>query len=171
MVELVDKTFVFGLPAAIYAVPTVERGTVYMRVDGSDETAVVIVDSDRFLDLWRCSKEPLAQQTPAQWKRDYKIEGAENGFSRGQGDPVPVIHVSYFEMPQGSGRMQIGFSNGYTRTIWLLAHGACGFPVKCSGETAQALHAAAGAAGSSPTTIKDLLAGLSWQEWLSRQSQ
>lgn len=169
MVELIEKTFVFGSPAAVYAVPTQERGTVYMRVNGDEKTSVVVVDSVRFLALWRLSGEPLAQKSQLEWKEDYKIEDAEKGFTAGKNNPVPVIHVS-FEIQKPHGQMQVGFSDGYTRTIWLLTHGAAAFPVKCKNDTAHALYTAAGVQYSRPVTTKDLLKDLSWEEWLSRQA-
>ncbi len=52
-------------------------------------------------------------------RQDYKFHYAEEGFSHGKCNPVPVarIGILYFEdLPY------VGFSNGITRTIWLIAN-------------------------------------------------
>lgn len=168
MTRLIDIDFVYGwLKAAIFEIATKDRGSVFMRADGRDELHIVVVDAGTFLELWKCSGEPLAQQTQAEWLADYKIEGANSGFAKGRGDPVPLIHTSYFR--GASGQMQIGFGNGFTRTIWLLAHGADDFPVLCEPETADALHKAAGVFGHVPVSIGDLLKDLTRTAWLERQ--
>jgi hypothetical protein len=48
------------------------------------------------------------------------------------------------------------FTNGITRTIWLLTQGCAAFPVKCEMACAQGLFLAAGAKGTSLYTAREL---------------
>lgn len=168
MTRLIDIDFVFGwLKAAIFEIATKDRGLVFMRAAGHAESHIVVVDAGRFLELWKRSGNSLSQQTQAEWLADHKIEDADGGFARGRANPVPLIHVGYCR--DALGQMQIGFNNGFTRTIWLLAHGADDFPVLCEAEAADVLHDAAGVSGHAPVSIGDLLKDFTRATWLERQ--
>lgn len=65
-------------------------------------------------------------------RQDYKFHYAEEGFSRGEEDPVPVAEISllnHTELPS------IGFRNGITRTTWLMANGYKIIPFKVASAT------------------------------------
>lgn len=52
----------------------------------------------------------------------------------------------------------ISFTNGITRTIWLLTYGAKCIPVMCDTQNAELLQMMAGLPDGKPQTIKELLA-------------
>ena len=167
---------------AIFRVTTKEGGDVFMCIEGSNDhdNAVVEVDAKKFLSLWQ--KEPnshtpeLLHGDPEKWKQDYKFHHAESGFSEGESNPVPLaeigcnIHTNivpvyrkkllFFNNILGYRKEQfnyVTFSNGITRTIWLMAYGADAFPVECSKEEAPLLQRCAGLPYGSPLTIAELL--------------
>ena len=181
---LLESMKVFhGQLAAVFKVPTALHGDAYMRVSRSnyrnDLSAVVIVDASRFLELWRSpgsSHEDVAHMAEDTWPTDYKFAGAANGFSKGSSNPVPLAdigcHAEFDETmmykrwlwvlrkPAGVVRAErrvLGFTNGVTRTIWLLHAGAKQFPVKCSAADAPLLQQWAGAPGSVYQTVEQLI--------------
>lgn len=168
---------------AIFRISTEERGDVFMCTEGvnNHDTSVVEVDAAKFLSLWQ--KEPnshtpeLLHGIPEKWKHDYKFHHAEAGFSGGIDDPVPLAEIGcnthkkltavyrrkflLFKRPIGYRKEQfnyVSFSNGITRTIWLLAYGAHYFPVECSTSEAPLLQQCAGLPGGEVKTIAQLLA-------------
>lgn len=153
-------------------------GTVYMYEQrptfGGDTWAVVEVDPERFLQLWRqpgSSHPEVAHQSPATWPLDRKYRWPARHFAQGAADPVALATVSCelrrVETPVWRRRLLwkmlervdvsehpiLSFSDGVTRTIWLLAHGATSIPVKCPIGDAALLHELAGVAGSMPVSI------------------
>lgn len=174
---------VFHLRSAIFRLPTSSHGDVYMRVDRTnycnDESAVVEVDAAKFLALWRShgSHSDVAHGTPETWPLDYKYAGAVDGFSHGRENPVPLADVECWEQeivvpvflkrsifhPKrqiGTERKTIpslGFTNGVTRTIWLLSHGVTVFPVRLSVKSAEVTQQLVGATGSRWTTVDQLV--------------
>jgi hypothetical protein len=171
--------FVHGVETAVYEVKLPRGGSVFMSVERTnymnDQRTVVIVDAERFLEVWRTSAkiypyttEQIALQSPAEWKTDYKYNHAVDGFSRGESNPVPLAKL-WVTPDQGAGKpQQIGFTNGITRTIWLLANGAKSFPIECNTESAAMLHALAGS-GKEPITVTELLNGYTREVWLSQR--
>jgi hypothetical protein len=175
----------WGTSAAVFQVPTTERGDVFMRISrtnyGNNERAVVEVDGDKFLSLWR--SEPysihadIAHGTPLTWEKDYKFHHAEDGFSRGPENPVPLAtvtcevhkeklpiwekHFFFFKKKVGYRELEtpyVAFSNGITRTIWLMTFGAKIFPVECSSiREAELLQTYAGVVGGHIKTIDSLV--------------
>ncbi|WP_257820212.1 plasmid fertility inhibition factor family protein [Burkholderia glumae] len=132
------------------------------------------------------SHTDIARQSVDGWKRDYKFASARDGFARGWVNPVPLASVSaslqrdktlipplrpthgmlpWFRRPVGHAGIDpatasapcLGFTNGITRTIWLLAHGAERFPVSCTADDAVLLHQLAGAEGTEPHAVRDLV--------------
>jgi hypothetical protein len=183
-VLLLEKMEVFqGRLAAVFKVPTSLHGDVYMRVCRSnyrnDLSAVVIVDSNKFLDLWRSpgsSHDDIAHMAADEWPSDYKFADAADGFSKGPSNPVPLAdvgcHAEFDETiayerwlrilrkPAGLVRTKrriLGFTNGVTRTIWLLHAGAKQFPVRCSTADAPLLQRWAGASGAIHQTVEQLI--------------
>lgn len=177
--KIVDHSFD---KRAIFRVTTKERGDVFMCIEGSNdhENAVVEVDAKKFLPLWQ--KEPnshtpeLLHGDPEKWKTDYKFHHAESGFSAGEENPVPLARIGcnthtniipiyrrqllVFKKLVGQRKEQfnyVSFSDGITRTIWLMAHGAETFPVECSKEEAPLLKRCAGLPEGQVKSIAQLL--------------
>lgn len=69
----------------------------------------------------------LAYENEANWRRFRKFPEAERCFSWGITNPVSLALSGCYQTK--SGNFGSGFSNGVTRTIWLLANGAKEFPV------------------------------------------
>lgn len=173
-VRLVDRTFLFGktTSSVIYEVDTDQSGTVFMRIDQrefkDDSRWVVIVDAARFLAAWRATpgeRSDLARLSANGWRNDYKFGRAEEGFKHGRPNPVPLALPDVWHPPEG-GVPHVDFTNGITRTIWLLAVGAKAFPVECRGNSARLMAEVAGVPEKPPATVQGLLEGLSWESWL-----
>lgn len=191
-VELTRRTFLHGSTlTAIYRVETGLQGPVFMRVDRSnymnDKRAVVIVDAARFLKAWRAGAgrawlgylhaaiDPVRRRwfdgpgrdqwlpylSLAAWRSDYKFHHAQEGFSQCAASPVPLARVGIGFAPDS-----VGFSNGITRTLWLLANGAIAFPVECSAESADRLQRSAGAHWAHWLTVEELTGDYSWATYL-----
>lgn len=173
---LVEKTFLFGISrCAIFGVETDRRGTVFMRVDdsnyNSDSRWVVFVDAARFLAAWCLTpgeRGELGRQGLSGWLQDYKFAEAEDGFSKGRTNPVPLALPGIRPLSEG-GPLCVDFTNGITRTMWLLAAGAKAFPVECRSNTVDELHSLAGIPEMPPMTVQNLLSDLSWESWLEKQ--
>lgn len=168
----------------IFRITTQERGDVFMCTEGTNnhETSVVEVDAKKLLSLWQkepCSHTPeLLHGNPEKWKQDYKFHHAESGFSGGENNPVPLAEIgcnthkkwtavyrikflffrTFVEYKQEQFNY-VSFSDGITRTIWLMAYGAGIFPVECSTKEAPLLQHCAGLPEGKPQTIAQLLAG------------
>ena len=134
----------------LFYVDTLDRGRVYLSAESNEyndsHKLIVFVDSSRFLELWQ--NEPtqaeakLAHGNKEVWEADYKFHYADEGFSHGIDDPVPLAYPTC-EVSSEFGPHS-GFINGITRTIWLLAHGAASFPVEANNECAVNLNKYAG---------------------------
>lgn len=164
-------------PRIIFTVPLPNMDPAYMSMTiteyGMENSAVVIVDAQKFLHLWRSdpygTHAELANGTPLTWPNDYKYDRAVAGFSHGRANPVPLPDISFGTAPRptdasyqksrtnGSEQVEyIAFTNGITRTIWLLAQGCKAFPVKCDIECASGLVLAAGVEGVTLQTLSEL---------------
>ena len=165
---------------ALFAVRT-GSDTVYMceKDPGSDgeAMAVVEVDTERVLQLWRrlgSSHPEVAHQSPATWPLDRKFPWPDRHFGQGCANPVPLATVSCklrrLETPVWRRRLLgqvltrvdvteqsvLSFSDGVTRTIWLLTHGVQAMPVKCPMADAARLQALAGVDGGQPVAVGTL---------------
>lgn len=126
----------------VFYVDTLDRGRMYMSAESNEyndaHKSIVFVDSNKFLKLWQ--NDPARQETKLAhgnkeiWEADYKFQDAEKGFSYGIENPVPLAYPSC-EVSSEFGPHS-GFTNGITRTIWLLAQGASSFPVEASNQCA-----------------------------------
>lgn len=169
-------------PRIIFTVPLPNRDPVYMSMTiteyGRENSAVVIVDAQKFLHLWQSdpygAHAELANGTPLTWPNDYKYDRAVAGFSHGRTNPVPLPDISFGRAPRpidasiqksrtdGSEQVEyIAFTNGITRTIWLLTQGCKAFPVKCSIDCVSGLVRAAGVEGANVQTLSELATVLS----------
>lgn len=156
----------------LYQVNLADNSRVYMRLLNinyhRDNQFVVIVDAERFLQLWRNADylphRGIAHGNPESWQRDYKFNVARKGFAKGIVNPVPLADVSCFLDTRKSllGRTKqewcVGITNGITRTIYLLVHGANSFPVMCRGqEEALYMHEQAGFSDQLPKSLDQLI--------------
>ncbi|WP_429500911.1 plasmid fertility inhibition factor family protein (plasmid) [Robbsia andropogonis] len=175
---------------AIFRVQTDTRGDVWMRVTEGTEKMIVEVDAVRFLEAWLLpgsSHRDVALRGKNGWSKDYKFRYAEEGFSRGWVNPVPLAEVcaghwnsneivkrdGFFDAllrkinrkPNGPNNFllepkygpYVAFTDGVTRTIWLLNAGVARFPVSCSRRNANELHSLAGVADSQPIAVSELI--------------
>lgn len=174
----------FGwLEAATFTVTLRSGQTVHMQAQlphEEDYYVVVIVDADRFVELWRqplSSHRDVALNTPETWPQDYKYAYAVDGFSHGAENPVPLAQVSCWRSASDivtyesrfyffkrkvivgcAGDPCLSFVNGITRTIYLLSNGAKSFPVLCERRTADLLVELAGWQNTPPIVLSALKA-------------
>jgi hypothetical protein len=121
---------------------------------------VVHVDAQKFYFYWLISSLYLDDQHRSNhcvlvkdMPNDYKFKDAADGFSRGLENPVPLAYLS---ARYENGNPYIGFTNGVTRTMWLLANGAKSFPIEVQyEESAKHLFEFAGV-GEPPLTYQNL---------------
>lgn len=169
--------------AAVFALRT-DCETVFMYEEkpsfAGDAWAVVEVDSIRFLRLWRqpgSSHPEVANGSPGSWSLDRKFHWPDRHFAQGRANPVPLASVGCeirrYEKPVWRRRLLgrvldrvdvteypvLSFTDGVTRTIWLLSHGARIMPVKCPVGDAALLQELAGVDGSHPALVDTLFAG------------
>lgn len=170
-----------GAKCAIFRVST-DRGDQFLCTDTtSDNYSVVEVDSQYFIEMWRNdfydAHKDVSRGSPETWVKDYKFKDAEEGFAWGESNPVPLADVHcavrseakdvwkrrylFFREYVGQQIVKrvpyIGFTNGITRTIWLLAYGAKCFPVMCRTDNAELLQLMAGLPDGQPKKISELL--------------
>lgn len=168
-----------GKQQIVFTVTLPRRDPVFMSMALNDYSrdyfGIVIVDSVKFLKLWRSEPNSIhrdvANGSPETWPSDRKYKWAIDGFSQGRANPVPLADVSYGVAIRTSTRRKlfglrkeevrenvpyIGFSNGITRTIWLLTQGCPAFPIQCNLEGARELHRVAAAPGTSFHTPNEL---------------
>jgi hypothetical protein len=171
----------WGNQFVVFTVPIPDRPPVFMSMKvteyKAEESGVVIVDADKFLALWR--NEPhsihraVANGNRQTWPNDRKFEDAARGFSHGYENPVPLAYISHgvstrtnvsYKFLRFGKRTSteefhhVGFTNGITRTIWLLSHGCTAFPIECEMPGARELHRVAGAPNTPFYTVGELAA-------------
>ena len=167
---------------AVFRVST-DRGDQFLCTESeSDMMSVVEVDSAYFLELWRNDNDEahrhVSQGSPETWVNDRKFHYAEDGFSCGESNPVPLAYVTcevrnevnhvwqrrflFFREYMGQQVTKripyVGFIDGITRTIWLLTYGVKCFPVMCRTSDADLLQLMAGFPECKSLTLKELLA-------------
>lgn len=116
---------------------------VYMRAErdvDEAESFVVHVAGDLFylamlssVRVLRTSSHGLAHMARSDMPKDYKFHHAVKGFQRTADYPVPLAEPAVGVSPRGAVRIT-GFSNGITRTYWLLANNCPAFPVLIHGQ-------------------------------------
>lgn len=190
MCRTIGLTKLWGRPSFIYEIPLADGSHAYMRVDPTnylgEKRSVVIVDAAKFLAMWRACPHSLhadvAAGSPETWRSDRKYEQAAKGFAEGVENPVPLAEVNFdtfthiepiyerwlwlFKRKAGERQEDVpfvSFTNGVTRTIWLLANGAKEFPVECpSKEEAKFIYTHCGV-GSPPATVNQLIPAFAFQ--------
>ena len=141
----------------------------------NEKRGVVIVDAEKFLKLWGADPygvhHEVSHGSPQTWPNDRKYSDAEKGFSFGLANPVPLAVVSgatavktsisykFLFFGRNVRRVNIPyvtFTNGITRTIWLLTQGCKAFPVECRMPEARELYRIAAAPGTNFFTVEEL---------------
>jgi len=133
MIEEIGIKNIYGQKSFVYKI-YLKQSYIFMRIDKTPyynaERYVVIVDSKRFYKTW--TGKPIEQcNIYDDWELK-KYSDAIDGFSRGIEDPVPLAVVGYSN--------EISFTNGITRTKWLIINGACCFPLECNRRSAKLFH-------------------------------
>lgn len=168
-----------GKPFVVFTVPLSNRPPVFMSMEvtenNRDKSGVVIVDSEKFLELWRNDPHSIhrseANGNPQTWPHDRKYMSAADGFSHGFENPVPLAYIShgistrtifsyrFLCFRKSVHREQfhhVDFTNGITRTIWLLTQGCPAFPIECEMPGARDLHLVAAASNTHFYTVGEL---------------
>lgn len=129
---------------------------VYMRFSKRYDTIAISIEAQLFKKLWKNTNYlahiDVAKGNESTWINDYKYKWAELGFSKSKENPVPFADISYevniykmsiikkrfpfFTKPFGEIKHSISFSDGITRTIWLLCNGAKELPFSISTDDA-----------------------------------
>lgn len=179
MVSLTSVVDYSGTKLIIFSVPLPNKPPVFMAAEVSaynnDKRGVVIVDADKFLQLWRDEPHSVhheqAYGSPQTWPKDRKYLDAEKGFSYGYDNPVPLANVShglytriivshkFLWFGRKEHREQfdyVAFTNGVTRTIWLLSQGCKAFPVECEMPDTKEFHRVASVPGTNFFTVEEL---------------
>ena len=114
-----------------------------------DEIFVVQLDTEAFYAAWLRSTLKSATGRGdhcvrrSQMKLDYKFSQAAKGFAEGQDNPVPLAVINASHDPSGLPR--ISFTDGVTRSFWLIANRVESFPASVYGaQTASLLNNVAG---------------------------
>lgn len=164
---------------AVYEIALRSGESVFMRIDGTNyrntERMVVLVDAQRFLLHWRADRDGLhvneANGNPGTWVCDYKFDLAATGFAHGADNPVPLAEIGCWLKPDvhlpvarflarrarlPSTSPVVTFTNGVTRTLWLLTHGAASFPVECSRNESELLSHCCGIPGMAPKSVFEI---------------
>ncbi|WP_420801930.1 plasmid fertility inhibition factor family protein [Sphingomonas cavernae] len=138
----------------LHAYVSVNRG------EYNEERYVVLLDAERFYRAWLSSSltspasprdcfAKIRERMPL----DYKFEEAVKGFRHGRENPVPLPTITSWHSSKGP---RIGFSDGVTRTYWLLYNRVGVFPAEVrSQEDAHILHGLVGA-GLGPMRCSDI---------------
>ncbi|EIJ6113748.1 hypothetical protein LJJ21_004708, partial [Salmonella enterica] len=92
---------------------------------------VVYVSGLAFYRAWLASGAGHYQSCPLQpdMPNDRKFKDAVSGFAQGFENPVPIADVA---PSMKGGELIVHFTDGITRSLWLLAHDVEAFPVLCS---------------------------------------
>ncbi len=122
--------------SAVWEIALANSQTCSMRCDFGaidQQIYVVMVDALKFYYYWLISslyEETLRRSNHCvlikDMPQDYKYKDAADGFANIE-SPVPLANISAGYVDD---RPCLGFTNGVTRTFWLLANGAKSFPVE-----------------------------------------
>lgn len=168
----------------IFELLTREKYPVYMShpisLEPDQDTQIVFIDGERFLKLWQnlipLQQPQLSFGNESVWRADYKYHWPEKHFAQGKSNPVPLAKVGCHQYIRHEViekkwlflfKKRIGykehietacsFTDGITRTIWLLANGVTAFPVYVYNKTdAQLLAKHAGISNNSYYDLVEL---------------
>lgn len=148
-----------GLNKAYFCVPLCYGGRFYFYASPTSCSIVVEVLTGKFLDLWRACRynhhKDIADGDISTWKLDSNLNAnrehyeraalresaqilAEVGFSWEKQLEVmrfpKILGVITDDIPFWVQQPTVSFTNGVTRTLWLLIHHAPYFPVQVFSE-------------------------------------
>lgn len=157
----IEKADFWGSKFVVFTLSLPTGREVYMRqsLTHNDCGFIVFVDSSRFESVWfKCGGgySPhlhLARGSKQHRKDDIKFDEATNGFSLGKKNPVPLafVGVGNYQIPN------VCFTDGITRTIWLLVNDVPCFPVYVYNEAnARYLHQSIGLLHSPVLSLQEL---------------
>ncbi len=138
MVKIIGESSVYNERCYVYEIKLPNKNSVYMKIvsaSDNNNTYPVIINSEKFLKYWKNVPNgfhedfALSHGNKKSWQSDYKYHDAEDGFTGGISNPVPIPKIQYLDNITPN---CITVSN-CTRTIWLLANDADSFPVECEG--------------------------------------
>jgi hypothetical protein len=129
MIEKIGIRNIYGRRSIVYKI-FLKQSSVFMRADETlhenDSRYIAIVDANKFYKEWTGETTESCVIGESEKK---KYADAIDGFSRGITNPVPLAEAGYYN--------GISFTNGITRTKWLILNGALCFPVECSERSAK----------------------------------
>jgi len=118
----------------VWQIPVPDQSDVFMclPIYAGERYFVVYVSGIDFYRAWLATG--IGDSQSCRLKRDmpndYKFHHAVSGFSHGYDNPVPIADVA---PSMYGGKLRIWFTDGITRTFWLLANDVPNFPVMCNG--------------------------------------
>lgn len=146
---------------AVWRLPVPGESDAYMATEagGADHDLFVVpVSGAAFNRLWlggglNSQERPDGCRLRAELATDSKFRHAVAGFAEGEGNPVPLPRVS---LTRENGTPSVRFSDGVTRTFWLLANSVAAFPVVVAGEQQAAALASLAGADRAPIRVSEL---------------
>ncbi|MGE4411080.1 MAG: fertility inhibition factor FiwA [Sphingobium sp.] len=151
-----------GQGAIVWRIPVDGGKDVHMTLKGMEwghDPYVVPVCAKRFYRTWlRRGLVSQSQPDAPALRRDIpqhrKYRWAEQGFAAAdQSNPVPLARVHACATDRGD---SFAFTDGVTRTLWLIANGAKAFPVT-TGDREDAKRIAEAAGIGQPIRVADLV--------------
>lgn len=153
MTGLTPAAISFGRHYARWAIALADGSTVHLCQDFSAFHFVVHADAARLQAALRAQAGHPLDRHP--WPRlrdlpdDYKFADAERPMRRSVDWPVPLPDLSLYDDC-------ILFTNGVTRTRWLISNGATSFPVAADEGSAAAMQALIGLPDQAPIRAASL---------------
>lgn len=151
---------------AVWRLSVPGHGPRFMSVSSgviNQDCFVVHLDAENFYRAWLKASPAMRSCRSADcicradMPGDYKFRWAAEGFAQGPSNPVPLAEAGVYR--ESNGRFHVGFSNGITRTFWLLANRCPAFPVKIYGsDSAKLLHQVVGL-DTGPMPLAELFSG------------
>ncbi len=136
-----------GRHHARWAIALANGRTVHLRQDFSDIYFVVHADADRLFAALRAQRGHFLDADPcpplADLQHDPKFADVDGPMHQSADWPVPLPSLGVYH---GC----ITFSDGMTRTRWLIHHGAASFPVAVTDDSVEALQALLGLVSTPP---------------------
>ena len=143
--EVTNTTCVAGGTAAVDPTPVPGRIATFRTPDGREMFARKYSEAERCLLIGIENPVPLAQAHCNLYPERVPIYSRNFfGFKR----------IDHYEEKEG--RPHVAFTDGITRTLWLLHNGARVFPVRCDLHTAQRMQECAGLPGGAYMTVDQL---------------
>lgn len=149
--------------AAIWEIVVPGMKPCYMQLkasQGKQESYVVRVDGDKFFRAWLTGsgigqwKERDACEPRHRLSEDHKYRWPAEHFPQGISNPVPLADSSINR--DSRGKLGVSFTDGVTRTKWLIANRAESFPVHVRDKDAAVLLNSVAGLDSDPIPVSSL---------------